>query len=181
MTTASYGPAALAIMGIGAGMDIVGTVFGARSKRSQLKFEASIAEQNAQISEMAARSATEQGIREQQAIRLRAAKLKSSQRVAMAANGIALNEGNALDIQTETDLFAETDANMAAYNAAAAAWGYKTQAQQQRTTARANRVTADGISPTTSGVTSLISGATSVASNWYQLNELGAFEPKKKE
>jgi hypothetical protein len=175
-TTNSFAPAALALMAGGALSDVFGSYYDAKSQKSGLKFESAVLLQNARIADMAARGEVEKGIREQQAIRLRAAKIKSQQRVAFAANGIAMDEGSALDLLTETDYFAEADANMAAYNAAQAAWGYKTQATQMRTTSSMKRTTAKGIRPGSAAAKSLIGGATNVALTWYQLDSLGPFD-----
>lgn len=176
MAEYGLGPAAIALMASGGLMDVFGSYYQAKQQKSHLKFEADISAQNARIAEMAARSQIERGSRDQQAIKLKAAKIKAGQRVATASSGFALDDATAIDIATETDYFSEMDANMAAYNATQAAWGYKTQAQQMMSKAKMNRATAKSISAGSAAATSLLSNASSVAVNWYQLDKLGAFD-----
>lgn len=180
MATTGFGPAAMVLMASGALTDVMGSYYQAKQQKSQLEFESDIAKQNARIAEMAARSQLEQGIKEQQAIRLKAAKIKSKQRVATAASGFALDDATAIDIATETDYFAEMDANMAAYNATQAAWGYRTQATQLKSQSRMSKALGKSVSPGSTAATSLLSNASNVALSWYQLDSLGAFSETEK-
>lgn len=85
------------------------------------------AEANAQIAEMGAQSVLSQGQQQTAALTLKAGQMKSTQRAAMAANGIDLGEGNAVDVQASTDLMKEIDKNQIEANAIRSAWGYRTQ------------------------------------------------------
>lgn len=99
------------------------------------------AEVNARISELGAQSALMQGEQQAATLSLKAGQLKSSQRAAMAANGIDIGEGNAAELQASTDLMKEIDMNQIQANAVRNAWGYRTQgaaAQAEGITQSAN-------------------------------------------
>lgn len=85
------------------------------------------AEINARIAELGAQSALAQGEQQSNTLSLKAGQLKSTQRAAMAANGIDLGVGNAAEIQASTDLMKEIDMNQIKSNAISNAWGYRTQ------------------------------------------------------
>jgi hypothetical protein len=159
----------------GAATSAVGSFYSARNQRDNLKSQADLAEINARIAELGAESALNQGKQQVANLTLQAGRLKSSQRAAMAANGIDLGTGTAVEIQASTDLMKEIDADTARSNALRSAWGYRTQAANQRNTADMARASARSISPFGSAATSLLGSASSVASSWYMLYKAGAF------
>ena len=165
----------LASQAAGAVTSTIGAYSSAQSQRSTLLTQASIAESNARIAEMGAQSELLQGQREVGRLTLRAGQLKSRQRVALAANGVALGEGSAAELQASTDLMKEIDRNTVEANAVNAAWGRRTQATNFRNEARTARGTAGAINPLLSAGTTLLSGAGSVAQSWYALDKAGAF------
>lgn len=164
----------MAIMAAGAASNTAGSFFSARNKKSSLGFEAEIAETNARISEMGAQSELARGQREEQGSRLRTAQLKSSQRVALAANGVDLGQGSAVDLLTSTDYMGEMDANTIASNAVKSAWGYRTQAMDYKNQAKMKRATAGAISPGMAAATTLLGESGRVASSWYAMGKTGA-------
>jgi hypothetical protein len=151
----------------GAVSSAVGAYYSARSTKNSLKHQARMAEINAQISELGAKSALLQGQRQEQASRLAAGQLKSRQRVSMAANGIDLASDTPQNILNTTDFMSEADALTIQRNALQAAWGYRTQATNQQIGATMARANAGGVSPFASAATSLVGSATAVASRWY--------------
>ena len=156
----------------GAVSSAVGAYYSARSAKNSLKHQARMAEINAQISELGAKSALLQGQRQEQASRLAAGQLKSRQRVSMAANGIDLASDTPQNILNTTDFMSEADALTIQRNALQAAWGYRTQATNQRISATMARADAGGVSPFVSAATSLVGSATAVASRWYAGQQL---------
>ena len=169
------GSTALALMAAGTASSTVGSYYSAKSQQTQLSLQADIAEANAAIAEVGAQSELARGQREEQNVRMRTAQLKGSQRAALAANGVDVGEGSALNILDSTDYMGEVDANTVRANAIRSAWGYRTQGMNQQVDAVARRGTAAGISPGMASATSLLGGATDVASTWYTLNKAGAF------
>ena len=154
----------------------IGSYYSADLQKSNLKFQADMADINARISEQSAQSALNQGQRQAGQISMRAGQIKSGQRAAMAANGIDLGTGNAAEVQASTDIMKEIDMNTAEANAVRAAWGYRTQAVNTQNEALIKRSAASSISPMGSAATSLLGSATSVAGNWYQMNKMGLFD-----
>jgi hypothetical protein len=158
---------------------IISTYQGARARKSSMQFEADMSDINARLAESTAQGTLLAGRAEEQRSRLQTAQLKSSQRAAMAANGIALDEGSAADVLTSTDVLGEIDANTIHANAVRAAWGYRTQSMNARNDALLRRSAAGGLDAGAAAVTSLIGSATQVSSSWYRLNKDGAFDAPK--
>lgn len=108
----------------------------------QGEMEAAAREANADLRELDAQATLEQGNKDETALRLNYARLKSTQRANLAAAGVALDEGSALRIQADTDYFAEVDADMIHANAVRTAMGYRVQASNERTAGAFARVNA---------------------------------------
>lgn len=174
----------------GTATSAVGSYFGASTQKANARGSAAMADANARIAtvnadiaELGAQSALNQGQQQIGALTLKAGQLKSSQRTALAANGVDLGEGNAAEIQASGDIMKEIDVNTLTANAIRSAWGYRTQglnAQAQASSytnqANAARATGSAISPIGAAGTSLLGGAGSVATSWYQLNKSGALD-----
>lgn len=107
------------------------TLLGASYAEAMARIQANTVRQtakaNAEIAEMGAQSVLSQGQQQTASLTLKAGQLKSSQRAAMAANGIDLGEGNAVDVQASTEIMKEIDKNQIEQNALRSAWGYRTQ------------------------------------------------------
>lgn len=82
---------------------------------------------NADIAELQAQDVQEQGLQAERQSRSRYAQLKGQQRAALAANGVALDEGSALRIQSDTDYASDVDADVIKSNAMKAALGFRVQ------------------------------------------------------
>lgn len=169
----SFATAAMFMKGAGAINSVVGGYYGAASQKSSLELAADLDEINARISERAAQGELLRGEREYQASRLRTAALKSRQRVAMAANGIDLSEGTAVNVLTSTDYIGEVDANEIRANAVKAAWGYRTQASNSLSSATMRRASASGINPTMSAFSN---AAVAGADFYFSGRKLGMFK-----
>lgn len=152
----------------------IGSFYSAQTQKYQLKTQAIMADTNAHIAELGAQSALAQGEHEINNQTLQAGHLKSTQRTAMAANGIDLGEGNAAEIQASTEIMKEADKNTLQANAIKNAWGYRMQGTNFTNEALTARNMSSAISPLASGFTSLLGGAGGVASNWYMMNKMGA-------
>lgn len=157
----------LGMQAFGAVSGAIGGFYAAKSSKRQLSFEADMARINARVAELGARSAFERGHQEVAGLTMRAGQLKSRQRAAMAANNIALGEGNAAEIQASTALMKQIDMQTLETNAIRNAWGYRTEASNLQSSALMKDGAASGISPLAAGASSLLTSATKVASNWY--------------
>lgn len=154
----------------------IGSYYSSATQKINLETQAYLADTNARIAELGAQSALFQGQQQVGSLTMKAGQLKSKQRAAMAANGVSLSEGNAVELQASTDIMKEVDANTLEANAVRNAWEHRTQAVNYQNEALASRATASGISPGGSMATSLIGSAGSVASSWYSLNKAGALK-----
>lgn len=154
----------------------IGGYFSAATQKATFKGQAAIADTNARIAELGAQSALLQGQQQVGALTLKAGQLKSSQRAALAANGVDLGVGNAVEIQASTDIMKTIDANTLEANAVRNAFGYRTQAVNYQNEALTKRATAGSISPFGSATSTLLGSAASVAGSWYSLNKSGALK-----
>lgn len=149
----------------------IGSYYQAQAMSNNLEFQADMAKINSNISEINAQATLLAGQRAEQNVRLRTAKLKSSQRVSMAANGIDLRSKSATNVLTTTDYMGEIDAQTVEQNAIRAAFGYRTQSVNDMNTARISAATAEGISPFGSASTALLANAGKVADGWYRYSK----------
>jgi hypothetical protein len=162
-----------------------------------------VADNNAEIANWQAREAVREGERSVggemrtrsdalQASRAEAAAVKSRQKVNLAANGVDVTSGSAVDLLTSTDYLsalnderinAASARNVAAIrnNAINNAWGYRTQGTGYRDSAATQRADAElyrfdaerqragssAIRPNRAAGVSLIGSAGQIASSWY--------------
>ncbi len=173
LTTGSLGTLALAGQAAGGAASTVGAYYGAKSQKTVLNGQATMADLNAQQAELAAQQELARGNAQIAQITARAGQVKGAQRAALAANGIDLGDGSAAEVLTSTDIAKETDMNQAQVNAINAAWGYRKQGTNYSNQALAARASADSISPGMAAATSLLGSATQVAGSWYNLNKGG--------
>jgi len=97
--------------------------------------EANVGRQNAELLEYQADETIEAGLVAERQSRGSYAGLKSSQRARLAANGVALDEGSALRIQSDTDYISDLDADTIKTNALKSAFGYRIGAVNERANA----------------------------------------------
>jgi hypothetical protein len=154
----------------------VGAYYQAQGQRTALKLQARIAEVNAKIAEGQARDALMRGERQEQASRMSAAQLRSTQRATMAASGVDLGSETSAAILTSTDYLSEMDANQIRANALRDAWGYRMEAVTQRGSAGVSRATARGISPMGDALGTLLTSASQVGMNYASLKQSGALK-----
>jgi hypothetical protein len=119
------------------------------------------ANMNAALADQQSKDALARGQDAEFKARLRTAQLKGTQTATLAAHGVALDQGSALDILTSTDVMGEQDALTIRDNAAKESWGYKAQAANYKSQASA-------ANPWAAGGASLLGGAATVASRWYK-------------
>lgn len=156
------------------GMQVVGAVGQASAARQQSKdnqaayeSQAAVSRNNAMIAEWQARDALQRGARSEQQQRLKTASLKGSQRARLAANGVALDEGSALNILDDTDYMGEQDALTIRDNTAKEAWAHRNQASGYTSDSSMLSARAGAEDPNGAMFGSLLTGAGQVASSWY--------------
>jgi hypothetical protein len=135
---------------------------------------------NAKNSERQAQNVFLQRDKQIAALGIKSGRLKSSQRVALAANGVDLSSENAVELLADTELMKEVDKSQIEQNAIAEAWGYRLQGVQHQNQALFARAQKAGVSPLLATHNTLLTGASQVAQNWYSLKKQGAFQSKPK-
>jgi len=171
--------ASVAASAAGGAMNTVGSYYSALGEKSSLRFQATMAELNADAAESNARNSLRKGERQEQITRLDTAQLKSSQRVALAGNGVDLTSDTAAAVLTTTDVLGEIDANQTKANALREAWGHRTEAVSHRNDAMMKRATAGAISPGMAAFSTLLTSAAQVGSQYAAGVESGSFETSK--
>ena len=172
----------------GAVTGAIGSYYAAQSQKTQLesqassmRFQSDISQLNAAQAEFTAQQILRAGQQRQGQIGLRAGKIKSSQRASMAARGIDLGVGSAVETIATTDLMKEIDmltTNAETVRSAEAArlqrQNYLTASAMQDVSAMNLAGSAASISPTMALTGSLLGSAGSVANAWYQDRKLAA-------
>jgi hypothetical protein len=172
----------------GAVTGAIGSYYAAQSQKTQLesqassmRFQSDISQLNAAQAEFTAQQILRAGQQRQGRIGLRAGKIKSSQRASMAARGIDLGVGSAVETIATTDLMKEIDmltTNAETVRSAEAArlqrQNYLTASAMQDVSAMNLAGSAASISPTMALTGSLLGSAGSVANAWYQDRKLAA-------
>lgn len=159
--------------GIGGIGSAVGSIFAASSQKIGLILQARIADLNAQMEQDNAREALRQGGQQETSLRFQAGQLKSRQRATMAANGVRLDQGSALNRLNSTDYMTEADAATIRQNAAREAAGYRMASVGYGNQALMSRAAASSISPFLTGASSLLTSASKVSGDWYALASKG--------
>lgn len=120
--------AAAVFGGIQAGLSIFGAVKQSAAQKAQGEYQKSMSEINAKLAETSAKDAIFRGDEAAKNIQGQTKQLIGSQRAALAAQGINIDSGSALDIQADTARQGEIDAITVKNNAWREAWGYKVEA-----------------------------------------------------
>lgn len=176
----------------GAIQGAIGSYFNAKSQALQLEsqssslaFQADMSRLNAVQAEFTAQQIMRAGNLKQGQVSLRAGKIKSSQRASLAARGIDLGVGSAVETIATTDLMKEIDMLTVNSETVRSAEAARLQRQNYLTQAAIQDVSADNvmassrtISPAMAATTSLLGSASSVANAWYQDRKLAAMAAK---
>lgn len=175
MCTPALGLSAGTLGSISTGMQVAGLatgVFGSydKSKANQAAYEyqSSVNKNNATMAGWQAQDALQRGATAEQNQRLKTAQLRSSQRARLAANGVIIDEGSALNLLDDTDFMGERDALTIRDNAKREAWGARVQASNYSNDAAMLSNRADAESPLGSAASTLLTGAGTVADSWYR-------------
>jgi hypothetical protein len=172
----------------GAVTGAIGSYYAAQSQKAQLdsqassmRFQSDISELNAAQAEFTAQQIMRAGKLKQGQISLRAGKIKSSQRASMAARGIDLGVGSAVETIATTDLMKEIDMLTVNADTVRSAESARQQRQNYLTASAMQDVSASNlagsastISPFLAAGTSILGSAGSVANAWYQDRKLAA-------
>lgn len=157
-----------ALMIGGAGLNAFSAYNSSRNAKSAYEAQAQVARNNEMIAGWQAEDALARGDRQASEVRMKSRQLKGRQRATMAANGIDLGTGSALEILTDTDYFGEIDANTVKDNASKEAWALRNQARGFSYEASMAKARAGAESPLLAAGTSLLTSAGRVSDRWYK-------------
>jgi len=164
----------IGMVGIGAQTaGAVGATYSAYRKSEGEKlgyeYQSQVARNNAQLAEWQAQDALERGAQTKQGIQLKKVQIRGRQEAVMASRNVALDEGSALNILTDTDLMGARDEAMAIDNANKEAWALRNQAAGYRSSAGFLQSRADSQSPGLDALGTALTATGRVASSWYAM------------
>lgn len=107
--------------------EAVGAYISAKATAASYAAQASISRDNAYAAQFGVEQSFKQGEAAVASIGYKQAETKARQRVAMAANGVAIGVGSSAEQLASTDISAEQDKLVAQQNALSQAWGYRRQ------------------------------------------------------
>ena len=163
----SFAYTAAAIAVISAGISAYGASEQASAQKKAANYQAQVEANNAKIAAWQRTDAINRGEREaQNSMRERSAMI-GKQRAALAANGVDLNQGSALDLLASTEFLGQEEVNTIQSNDAREAWGYEIQGANSRNNSSFEQWKARNASPgkagAMAGASSLLSSASSYA------------------
>jgi hypothetical protein len=122
-----------AIIGVASAAGTVGTsIAQSGAEKAQGRYQQEMFNINAQFAELQGRDAIRRGDIEASHIKTGVKKTIGAQRAALAAQGVEIDTGSALEIQEDTRALGEMDAITVRNNAWREAWGYKVEAMNSR-------------------------------------------------
>ena len=143
-----------------------------KQQQAMYNYQAKVQQENAKIAEQNAAMERQQGIEEARLQRIKSAQAIGSQKTAMAANGVDVTQGTALDVIEDTAAMGELDALQTRYNYERKALAYESQASNYQNQsnldiiAGKNAYSAGKMNALASGLEG-ISKAGSVATKWF--------------
>lgn len=166
--------AVLAVSVISAAVGTAGAIQQNQTAQAQSSYQAQVARNNAILADRAAKRAEQQGEIAAKNNADKARALKGRQLASLAANGVDVGSGTAVDILGDTAAQAQLDQNTIRDNALQTANNYRAQGSQFRSESDLYGSSSPG---TFSGVGgTLLTGTGKVADKWYQLDQAGAFD-----
>lgn len=165
-----------AVVSVGATVSAAGAYMQSKAQKDALGYQEKEAQMNAQLQGQMAEDAIARGNRDAQDYMQKAAMMKSSQKAAIAANGIDVSQGSPASILDDTDYMAKVDVGRIKDNARRETWGYKVGQTNASNTALMLDAQGDNINP---GMNALMSGVSSVASNWSAFSKGGSSSDSK--
>ena len=150
-------PVSIGLMVASAAVTAGGQVMSGIGQSNQYKYQASIDKQNASIANGQARDAIENTNLESQRRYREASRVQGQQQAAMAANGVSLDFGSAVDVQRDSKMIAAEDITQIYKAGNEKTKGFEINAFNYRSSAAANNEKAKG------AMTAAIFGAASTA------------------
>ncbi len=168
LKVAFLAPIAGILGAVGAGVSAVGSIEGGIAQGQSANYQAQVARNNAIIAEQNSVHAEQAGEEQAQEQSLKSAAMGGRIKAGQAANGVDVNSGSAVDVQTSDREEGKLDTENVFNNAQLQAYGYRTQATNYEATAGLDQTAADeapieGVLGATGG---LLSNASSLGFKW---------------
>ncbi|WP_026601483.1 virion core protein, T7 gp14 family [Methylomonas sp. 11b] len=164
----SFAITAVAIAAIGAGLSAYSASEQASAQKKAANYQAQVDANNAKIAAWNRSDALQRGEIDAQNAMREQSQLVGRQRAALAANGVDVTQGSALDLLASTQFLGQQEVNTIQSNAAREAWGYDVQGSNYQSSAGFERWKAKNANPgkaaAMAGASSLISSASMYAS-----------------
>lgn len=159
--------------GISAGLGAAGSLINGFSQSASAKAQAKVAQANAVASSSQANAAIDQGYLNAQRDYQEGAQKLGAQRAQMAANGVVLNSGSALDVQDATGRNTGLTVGSDLYDANVKAVGYRNQTASFNNEERSERATAHN-ALVGGAIQGVLTGASSFAGKWDDMFKSGS-------
>lgn len=171
---------AVGSMGFGA----IGAYQQSASAKASAEYQSQVARNNAISAEYQAQDALKRGEVAEAEQRRKTMMLKGGQTARLAANGIDISEGSALQILSDTDWMGEQDALTVRDNASREAWAYRQQGSNAQSNSNMLKASADAQNPLFEGAASIMTNKSTgllaesimtkpgglVADKWYKMS-----------
>lgn len=151
------------IMAASLAMSAAAAGIGAYGQYQQGKYQEKVAENNAIVQNRMAEDALKRGEAKEQQHRQQVQQMISRQRTQLAANGVDMQGGSALDMIGDTAMMGELDALTIRSNAANEAYGHRVGATNTLAQGKLDRMAGNYGAAST-----LLTGAGKVAGSWSQ-------------
>ena len=147
------------------------------AKANEYRYQAQVDDNNRKVALWKAQDAKDRGAKEEAAFRTKVAQLKGRQKSALAASGVEIGDGSALDILGDTAALGELDALTIRSNAEREAYEQKVNASNLAANASMKRMGANNaiIAGKIGSMTSLLTGASSISSKWANYSGTGTY------
>lgn len=152
----------------GTAVSAVGAVQASAAQKSAYNYQAQVSANNAKVAEWQAQDAIRRGQDAEIETRRKTAALRGNQSASLAARGLDISEGSALNILTDTDYLGEQDALTVRTNADKQAWAARVQGNNDMANSELLSMRSNAESPLMAGAGTLLTGASSVADRWYR-------------
>lgn len=165
--------AATAATVIGTGVSVYSSIQQGNAQAQAKDYQAAVDRNNAQVASWNAQAAEDSAAAKTQAEMRVGTQRMGAQRAALAAGGVTLDSGSALDVQGATAENTAIQTNATNYQGELTAYGYRTQQNSYINQAGLDEMSASNASTagdlTAAG--SFLSGAGQVANRWYAYNK----------
>lgn len=155
----------------GVGLQAFSAFQSSQSAKESYDYQSTVARNNAITAEYQAQDAIKRGQVAEEQQRRKTAMMKGSQTARLAANGLDISEGSALQILSDTDWMGEQDALTVRDNANREASGYRQQSQNYNSNSDLLAARSQAESPLMSAGSTLLNGAGTVADKWHKMSD----------